>query len=214
MEDLIKYSSKEETRVEGPFHVGKKEVFDIEYSEMKLNPWQQDLLDFIRQNRNNKDLLDRKIIWIEDKVGNTGKSFFQKWLRVGQKYIVARKLPVSTVERPVTKVTEHIKVELFMINLTKTKGSDQSLDDLFATLEQIKDGYLVDVLYGKYVEAIFKPPIILVFTNESLANYRNKLTQDRWLGLHITNDKQIECYKYVGGGITPIKLRDCKLKKD
>lgn len=215
MEDLIKYSSKEDTRVEGPFHIGKKEKFNEEFSNLKLNIWQQDLFNFIIKNKDDKKLRDRKIIWVQDLVGNTGKSFFQKWLRIGQKELVARKLPVSSVDRlvsAVTKVTEQVQVDVFMVNLTKTQGSDQSLDDLFAILEQIKDGFLVDVLYGKYIESIFDPPIILVFTNESLANYTSKLTNDRWLGLHITNDKQIEYYKRLEGGLTPIKLRDLKLK--
>ena len=49
----------------------------------------------------------------------------QKWLRLGQRYIIARKLPVSSVERlilAVTKLTREQEVDLLMINLTKTKG--------------------------------------------------------------------------------------------
>lgn len=215
MDDLVKYSSKDDTRVQGPFFIGKKEKFDEEYSHSELNLWQKDLYDFLINNKYDRKLRDRKIVWVQDLIGNTGKSFFQKWLRIGQKELVARKLPVSSVDRlvsAVTKVTEQVQVDVFMVNLTKTQGSDQSLDDLFAILEQIKDGFLVDVLYGKYVESIFDPPIILVFTNESLANYTSKLTNDRWLGLHITNDKQIEYYKRLEGGLTPIKLRDLELK--
>lgn len=215
MDDLIKYSSKEDTRIEGPFFVGKKEKFDEKYSHSKLNLWQEDLFNFLVENKLDKKLRDRKIIWVQDLIGNTGKSFFQKWLRVGQKELVARKLPVTSVDRlvsAVTKVTDQVKVDIFMVNLTKTQGSDQSLDDLFAIIEQIKDGFLVDVLYGKYIESIFDPPIILVFTNESLANYTSKLTADRWLGLSITNDREIEYMKQLDGGQTPIRLRDLKLK--
>ena len=78
---------------------------------------------------------------------------FQKWLRLGQRDIIARKLPVSSVERlisAVTKLTREQEVDLLMINLTKTKGENQSLED---------------TMYGKYIEAIFESPLILVFTN-------------------------------------------------
>lgn len=215
MKDLVRYSTKEDTRVEGPFYLGKKEKFSEEFSDSSLNEWQQSLFDFIIKNQDNKILRDRKIVWVQDLVGNTGKSFFQKWLRIGQKQLVARKLPVSSVDRlisAVTKLSEQTKVDVYMINLTKTRGSDQSYDDLFATLEQIKDGFLVDVLYGKYVESIFDPPIVLVFTNESLANYTDKLTSDRWLGFQITNDKCIEYLDRTPEGVTPIKLKDFNIK--
>lgn len=90
--------------------------------------------------------------------GNTGKSTFLKWLRVGQKEIIARKLPVRSVEcliSAVAKVTVEIKIDLFMINLTRTQGKDQSFKDLFSAIEEVVDGYCVNVMYGKYVEAIF-----------------------------------------------------------
>ena len=86
---------------------------------MTLRPWQKELYDFILTNRDNPLIRERKIIWVEDSFGMTGKSKFQKWLRI------ARKLPISTVERlisAVTKLTREQEVDLLMINLTKTKG--------------------------------------------------------------------------------------------
>ena len=71
---------------------------------------------------------------------------------VGQREIIARKLPVSSVERlisAVTKLTREQEVDLLMINLTKTKGENQSLEDMFAAIEEIKDGFIVDTMYGK-----------------------------------------------------------------
>ena len=78
-------------------------------------------------------------------------------------------MPVSTVERlisAVTKLTQQEDIDLLMINLTKSRGQDQSMPDMFATIEDIKDGFIVDTMYGKYTEAIFDPPIIMIFTNE------------------------------------------------
>ena len=79
----------------------------------------------------------------------------------------------------VTKLTREQEVDVLMINLTKSRGQDQSLVDVFATIEDIKDVYIVDTLYGKYIEAIFNPPIVLVFTNERLDEYKSKLSLDR-----------------------------------
>jgi len=90
-EAVMKYVSKKDTRVKGPFYVGKKEKFDEKYASMILRPWQKKLYNFILTNKENPIIRERKIIWVEDSRGCTGKSKFQKWLRLGQKDIVARK---------------------------------------------------------------------------------------------------------------------------
>ena len=79
------------------------------------------------KNKNNPIIRERKIIWVEDNIGYIGKSKFQKWLRLGQRdlILIARKLPVSSVERlisVVTKLTKEQDVDVLMINLTKSRG--------------------------------------------------------------------------------------------
>ena len=101
-----------------------------------------------------------------------------------------------------------------MINLTKSRGQDQSLTDVFSTIEEIKDAYIVDTLYGKYIEAIFNPPIVLVFTNERLDEHKSKLSADRWLRLNINSDHTI-FYRVTNedGTLTIISLKDLNIKK-
>ena len=159
-----------------------KENYSEESASMNLRRWQKELFEFLVTNKNNSIIRERKIIWVEDNKGCTGKSKFQKWLRLGQRDVIPRKLPVSIVERlrsAVTKLTREQEVDLLMINLTKTKGQNQSLEDMFAAIEDIKDGFIVDTMYGKYVEAIFESPLILVFTNEKLDEHISKLSVDR-----------------------------------
>ena len=103
---VFKYVTKSETRVEGPFYCGKKENYSEEYVSMILRKWQKELFEFIVTNKTNRVIRERKIIWIEDNLGCTGKSKFQKWLRLGQRDIIARKLPVSSVERLISAVTK------------------------------------------------------------------------------------------------------------
>lgn len=213
----MKYGSKAETRLKGPFYVGQEENYSEEYASMSLRQWQRELFEFIVKNKDNPIVRERKIIWVEDGKGCTGKSKFQKWLRLGQRDIIARKLPVSTVERlisAVTKLTRQEDVDLLMINLTKSRGQDQSMSDMFATIEDIKDGYIVDTLYGKYVEAIFNPPIILIFTNEKLDDHLASLSPDRWLRLHINSDYSIEFRNLCEDGtVTSISLPKLNIKK-
>ena len=213
----MRYASKTDSRLKGPFYVGQKENYSEEYAGMSLRQWQRELFEFIVTNKDNPIVRERKIIWVEDKKGCTGKSKFQKWLRLGQRDITARKLPVSSVERlisAVTKLTHNQEVDLLMINLTKTKGQDQSLEDMFAAIEDIKDGFIVDTMYGKYVEAIFESPIVLVFTNEKLDEHISKLSKDRWLRLHINSNYSIEFRKEnEDGTVTPISLDKLNIKK-
>ena len=49
----MKYASKEDTRIKGPFYVGKKEQFSEKFALMTLRPWQKELYDFILTNRDN-----------------------------------------------------------------------------------------------------------------------------------------------------------------
>ena len=126
-------------------------------------------------------------------------------------------MPVSNVERlipAVTKLTSEQDVDVLMIHLTKSCGQDQSLTDVFSTIEEIKDAYLVDTLSGKYIEAIVNPPIVLVFTNERLDEHKSKLSADRWLRLHINSNFSIEFRKDNGDGtITPLSLDKLNIKK-
>ena len=213
----VKYASKSEGRIREPFYVGQIEKYSESFAAMNLMPWQKELFEFILVNKDNPIIRERKIIWVEDRIGCTGKSKFQKWLRLGQKDLIARKLPVSRVERLISAVTKLIgqeEVNVIMINLTKTKGQDQSLADLFAAAEDIKDGFIVDTLYGKYVEAIFDPPIVLVFTNEKLDEHITKLSRDRWLRLHINSNYTIEYrVENENGTVSPIKLSNLNIKK-
>lgn len=55
----MKYASKLDTRIKGPFHVGRKEKFDEKYAAMTLRPWQQDLFDLMKNHE--EFLRDRKV---------------------------------------------------------------------------------------------------------------------------------------------------------
>lgn len=192
---LETYVTKTEGRVSGPYSGGINSMFDSKMQQAELRQWQQDLFYFLKVAKTSKSFRSRKIIWVQDIVGNTGKSFFQKWLRTGQRDITARKLPVSTIERLISAVTKVVKkdaVDLFMINLTRTQGEDQSYKDLFAAIEDIADGYVVDTLYGNYVECTYKSPVMIIFSNFKLEDFRQYLSNDRWVEFQIDSDNEIQ----------------------
>ena len=49
-------------------------------------------------------LRDRKVIYIEDEKGGSGKSTFIKWLRTAQRYFKFRALPQASVDRVASAV--------------------------------------------------------------------------------------------------------------
>jgi hypothetical protein len=193
------YVTKEEGRVKGPFKAGRDYMFDEEMSKKPLRHWQKNLFELLTSDELPK-LKDRKVIWIEDPQGNTGKSWFRKWLDVGQNIINVKPLPVSNVDRLMSAVciiSKTNKVDVYTIDLTRTRGEDESLKDLFSAIEQIKNGYVVDVMYGKFNRAIFDPPVVIIFTNEPLYDHERKidnlkyLSEDRWLRLIIADGELI-----------------------
>jgi hypothetical protein len=214
---LSAYVTKEEGRVKGPYFAGRKEMYNSKLANNSLRNWQKELFDTLITEQDK--FKDRKVLWVEDMCGNTGKSWFQKWLRIGQKQLEVRQLPVSSVDRLISAVSiisRNIEVDVYTIDLTRTKGEGQSYEDLFSAIEQIKNGYVVDVMYGKYNEAIFNPPMIVIFTNQRIDDFYNYLSQDRWEEFSIGStgklNRRIELspeeeLEYDRGGLERMKER-------
>ena len=181
--DAINYVTKTDTRVEGPFYCGEKNMFNEKFANStKLRLWQQDLMDFMINNET--ILRDRKVIYVEDQLGGSGKSTLIKWLRTGQTRFEFRALPVSAVDRlasAMNLITKSCKIDIIAFDITREQGKDESDLDLFAAVEQIKNGYIVDVMYGKFNEAVFDPPIVLIFSNKPFMLVSLHLSPDRWI---------------------------------
>jgi len=177
------YVTKPEGRIAGPFYAGKNEVNNMEMRNSDLREWQRNLFEILTSDEL-PALKDRKVIWIQDECGNTGKSWFQKWLRLGQKELVVRGLPITSVDRLLSAVnilSKKVNVDAYTIDFTRTKGEEQSYKDLFSAVEQIKNGSCLDCMYGKYNESYFKPPLVMIFTNNRIEDFRSYLSDDRWV---------------------------------
>jgi hypothetical protein len=200
---ILAYTTKSETRVAGPWYCGSLELHDEIYQNMDLRPWQQQTNQLLFDIKNEKhpdykQLRDRSLIWISDFIGGSGKSEYIKYLRVGQKLLKVRKLPISSVSQllsAVISITKKEEIDAFVIDDTRTKGKDTDFDDMFEVIETIKNGHVISCMYGKYEEAIFKRPIIIFFTNRDIRDYTTKLSTDRWYPMKIENNNLIATNK-------------------
>lgn len=90
---------------------------------------------------------------------------------------------------------------------------DQHDQDLFVIVESIKNGYVVDVIYRRMNEAIFKPPVVVILSNKPFIMVKKYLPHDRWIVCQPTSEGLIISDKGAihPGSITPINF---KLLKD
>ena len=191
-EAIRDYVTKEEGRVSGPYYVGTQEKYNPEMATMKLFPWQEDLYSIVTSELQ-EELRDRKVILVENTEGGAGKSRFVKWMRTGQKKLVSRKLPVSSVDRLTAAIfrTSKDDVDVYTIDLPRTISKDLSLTDVFHTLEEVKNGHLIDTMYGKYNEAIFDAPVVIIFTNMKIQDLYSYMSPDRWVCFTIDYQKEL-----------------------
>ena len=76
-------------------------------------------------------------------------------------------------------------------------------------MESIKNGYVVDVMYGRMNEAIFKLSIVVIFSNKPFLNVKKYLSHDRWVVCQPTSEGLIVLDKSSShpGAITPINFK-------
>lgn len=213
---ILSYTSKPETRVGETIYCGKKEMYNSEYKGLLTRPWQkhmyQHMLDVARGvHPESERHLKRSIYWIEDKHGGAGKSEFITWLRAGQRELICRMLPMDSVDRllhAVTEIAAKEKIDVFMIDDTKTKGDHTSFNNLFEAIERIKNGHVVSTMYGHYSEVIYKRPQILFCTNRFPGDYLNNLSRDRWSHFVIMDRTNLVSLGFPVDDVPKIKYYD------
>lgn len=177
-EILKKYCMKSETRVAGPW--SDKPIYMGQDLPKVLRPWQQALFDFLQTEPD-----DREVVWIYDPIGKTGKSKFLKYMGYHQG---ACTMGYGQAKDLINLVSKNIGKRMYLFNLTRVKPEEFSRNDLFATIEAIKDGVIVNMKYDTSVQYM-NPPHVVVF-----ANYvppKEKLSLDRWKIFLIEDQKLI-----------------------
>lgn len=170
------YVTKEDSRVDGPWTDKDQPPYvPLKFRNFVMRPQQQWIANRLESQN------DRKMLFIVDKRGNTGKSTFGLYLRVSRGAI---RVPSSlkSAEDISQMVMEHVranpgKVYTIVLDIPRSVRTDEHWAKWLAALEDIKNGHVYDKRYH-WREAIFEPPRVLVFANA--APPRHLLTGDRF----------------------------------
>lgn len=157
------YTSKEESRVAGPWN--EKTVLVKTITE--LRPWQ---IELEKECLTEPD--DRSIHWFYDRNGNNGKTVFAKYMAVRHSATVLS----SGKTADLAYICDSPRIVIF--NLAR------SVEDRFnyQALESIKDGMILSAKYESKMK-LFNPPHVIV-----LANWlpdMEALSRDRWRITHM-----------------------------
>lgn len=183
--DSSSYCEKLETQIAGPWYAGLVGyLFEKENMRLDLKKWQNQLLKLISGDYQNY-FRNRKVIWVQDTLGGQGKSTFIRYLAANETSLGMgiEKMPIDRPDRvrsAIIKLSKKKNVDLYMFDFTRTRSDDTRLNDLFEVIEEIKNSYVVDIMYGNFNRAFLKPAIVIIFTNEDISRFSNYLSLDRW----------------------------------
>lgn len=176
------YCMKEDTRIEGPYkNTDEAAYVPIQYRNIKLYKWQQDILDFKFDTRTINILYCPK--------GNIGKSTM---VRIGMLKHKAIMLPshndgIKLIQSCHNMLSgKDLRDPHFVFIDLPRAMNQENLGGMFSAIEVIKDGYVYDER-NHFKEWWFDSPNIWVFTN-TLPD-TSYLSEDRWKIWKIGNDK-------------------------
>lgn len=118
---------------------------------------------------------DRKIYWIWESLGNSGKTTFQKWIFQNYKNCVVLSGKGSDMKNGIIQyeASGGTLPEIVLINIPRSSSKFVS----WSGIEEIKDMFFFS---GKYEGGMVcgKPPHVLIFAN--IAPPLEEMSEDRW----------------------------------
>jgi hypothetical protein len=129
-------------------------------------------------------------MWIYDKHGNTGKSKFVKWFCMNHSKDVC-KLTFGTTSQLRNSMISIGSRKVYFMDIPRTKGSEDSMSSLITLLEDLKNGFISGVMYGKYKSFMMSPPHIVIFSNMKCPT--DMMSSDRWVLKEI--DRKTKSFK-------------------
>lgn len=193
-EEAVSYCTKKDSATSLPEYSESMNHYvakDLNFFDdpLQLYPWQDFMLSRLFRP-GVKTLLtphDREIIWVQDPFGNSGKSKFIKYLCYNNSKAI--KLSFGTAAQLRSSVIAAGAQELYLVDIPRTLGDDDSIDSLISVMEDIKNGFVVSSMYGKYQSLMMNPPHVVVFSNNKAP--LDKLSVDRWVLYGIDSQKDI-----------------------
>jgi hypothetical protein len=159
---------------------------EILFDDKNWHKWQKKLYDLIFNAQGRiKPADNRKIIFIEDPKGNSGKSSFLKYLYYKYKNDIGL-ITEGTSSQLKRCITVQGGKKIYCVDLPRT--ADISSSGLSNALESLKNGLITSVMYGGGTEAdqlLITPPWIIVTGNDLSGS---TWTPDRWEVYRITEN--------------------------
>jgi len=132
---------------------------------------------------------DRKIHFLFDSEGASGKSSFFKFLYFKNPDKIAR-LSYGSSQQLRSLLVNSGTHEIYIIDLARTKGKNDSPGDLISVLEDLKSGVVINALYGRVGSLLMEPPHIIVSSNFLFD--MEYLSADRWQINEIKNNDLVD----------------------
>lgn len=173
-EDAVKYCSKSETRILGPWTKNTR-IRSLPRVISELRNWQKNFLNIVMN-----DDSDRHIHWVVDIVGNVGKTALAKYLCVKHNaiYLTGKSADVKYA------ITEHLEkndVNLIIFDFARSQENFVS----YQAIEEVKNGIFFNTKYESKM-VMFDSPKIIIFAN--FEPDLHALSRDRWRTYSIRDD--------------------------
>ena len=152
----------------------REQMTRMEIDNVVLRPWQRDVFSILRGLPN-----DRSVMWIYDKYGNTGKSWFQNYVEAYYGYSFVFRCDLRINHKDICNILRKrslAAVGIFMFN--DSRSIPHGNINLYRILEDIKDGAATSTKYDNHIIKFRTPNHVIVFSNRMPE--KENLTDDRW----------------------------------
>lgn len=171
----LRYCTKEDTRVDGPWMHNYSISSPVEYITPDRQ-YQTFIIELLQAKPSPRD-----IFWFFDRVGNVGKSSFSKWL-VGKKQALF--IDEGTKSNIVNMVYNY-KQDLRIVVVDVPRANKNKVS--YKSLEAIKNGMIMNTKYETGMK-VFNSPHIIVFSNFPPDVNNETVSEDR---MHVYEITQI-----------------------
>jgi hypothetical protein len=181
------YTMKSESRVSGPWSNRDTTCLMVTdpLEQIELYQWQDWILNswFDKKGKTEYNKNGRKILFVLDVVGNTGKSSLCKHCAISRQKDVCI-LPVSgTALQLSSTIIDAGPFPYYILDLPRCKPQKWRswIQDILHVVEQLQNGLIINSMYGKYKRLVMNNPQIVIFSNWHI---NELLSLDRYLYLN------------------------------
>lgn len=153
----------------------------LDITDQKLRPWQIKVFNIIEEQHS-----ERKIVWVYDVKGNTGKSWFQNYVEAYYGYQRVFRCDLRIKHKDICNILRKrglSTINIFMFNDARPAGEGDV--NCYRILEDIKDGAITSSKYDNDIIKVNTPNIVIVFSN--VRPNKDKLSKDRWMIIDISS---------------------------